>query len=138
MSTIKDRLNQTNAAMKTDEFRDQLGLELKEAAIEAMMAGLGSKQWKSYMSLFADNTAQLTRLTVRAQNEQPWILESRAYMVANSICGADSTTQTSLRVDALIDDNLAAASDNLIIDPPENGEAIPEGAIVRPFRIPKV
>jgi hypothetical protein len=124
--------------MKTAEFRVQLGFKLKQAAIEAMMAGIGSKEWKSYMSLFADNADQLNRLTVRAQNEDLWMLESRAYMVANSICGADSTTQTSLRVDALIDEELGVASDNQIIDPPENGEAIPEGAIVRPFRIPKV
>lgn len=138
MSSIKDRLDQTGAAMKTAEFRVQLGFKLKQAAIEAMMAGIGSPEWKSYMSLFADNTEQLNRLTVRAQNEELWMLESRAYMVANSICGADSTTQTSLRVDALIDDQLAVASDNQIIDPPENGAVIPEGAIVRPFRIPKV
>ena len=138
MSSITDRLIQTGKAMKTDEFRDQLGFELKQAAIEAMMAGIGSKPWTSYMSLFADNTEQLNRLTVRGDNEELWVLESRAYMVANAICGADSTTQTSLRVDALIDDQLAAASDNLIVDPPQNGEVVPQGAIVRPFRIPKV
>jgi hypothetical protein len=138
MSTILDRLNQTGTAMNTAEFRDQLGFRLKRAAIEAMMAGIGSKEWNSYMSLFANNTEQLNRLTVRGENEDLWLLESRAYMVANSICGADSTTQTSLRVDLLIDESLNANSDNSIVDPPEQGEVVPPGAIVRPFRIPSV
>ena len=137
MSTILDRLNQTAAAMNDAQFSDQLGFKLKQAAIEAMMAGIGSEKWKSYMSLFADNTEQLNRLTVRAQNEDLWLTESRAYMVANSVCGADSTTQTVLRVDALIDDNLTANSDNKIVDPVD-GQAAPAGAIVRPFRIPTV
>jgi len=138
MSTILDRLNQTGAAMNTAEFNNQLGFKLKRAAIEAMMAGIGSKEWNSYMSLFANNTEQLNRLTVRGENEDLWLLESRAYMVANSICGADSTTQTSLRVDLLIDESLNANSDYSIVDPPEQGEVVPPGAIVRPFRIPSV
>jgi len=137
MSTIKDRLDQTGAAMKTAAFTAQLGFKLKQAAIEAMMNGIKSKEWKSYMSLFADNAEQLTRLTVRAQNEDEWLLESRAYMVANSVCGADSTTQTGLRVDALIDADLNVESDNTIVDPVE-GQAVAEGVIQRPFRIPKV
>ena len=137
MSTIKERLDQTGAAMKTAAFNVQLGFKLKQAAIEAMMAGIGSDAWDSYMSLFADNTEQLTRLTVRAVNEDLWLLESRAYMVANSICGADSTTQTGLRVDKLIDADLNVDSDNKIVDPVE-GQAVAEGVIVRPFRIPKV
>jgi len=123
--------------MKTAAFNVQLGFKLKQAAIEAMMAGIGSDAWDSYMSLFADNTEQLTRLTVRAVNEDLWLLESRAYMVANSICGADSTTQTGLRVDKLIDADLNVDSDNKIVDPVE-GQAVAEGVIVRPFRIPKV
>ena len=77
------------------------------------------------------------RLTVRAENEDSWLTESRAYMVANSICGADSTTQTVLRVDALVDDTLNANADNTIVDPVD-GQPAPAGAIVRPFRIPQV
>jgi hypothetical protein len=123
--------------MRDAQFTAQLGFKLKQAAIEAMMAGIGSDQWKSYMSLFADNTEQLNRLTVRAENEDLWLTESRAYMVANSICGADSTTQTVLRVDALIDDSLTANNNNEIVDPVD-GQAAPAGAIVRPFRIPLV
>ena len=137
MSTIVNRLEQTGAAMKIAEIRDQLGFELKQAAIDAMMGGIGSPEWKSYMSLFADNADQLTRLTVRADDDQLWLLESRAYMVANAICGADSTTQTRLRVDELIDTDLGIDPDDRIIDPVE-GQQVAEGVIVRPFRIPQV
>jgi hypothetical protein len=136
MSTILQRLTQTGVAMKKAEHKDKLGLKLKQASIKAMMAGIGSNEWKSYMSLFADNAAQLTRLTVPAKNEDPWLPEARAYIVANSVCGADSTTQTSLRVDALIDDNLNANGDDSIVDPVA-GQPAANGAIVRPFSIPK-
>lgn len=137
MSTILDKLKQTGAAMDDAAIRDQLGLRLKQAAIKAMMAGIGKKDWNEYMSLFADNSQQLNRLTVPVENEDPWLPEARAYIVANAICGADSTTQTFLRVDALIDDDLKVDSDQSIVDPAE-GQAAANGVIVRPFRIPKV
>src|ERR1044072_3468601 len=127
MSTILQRLNQTAVAMKKQEHKAKLGFQLKQASIKAMMAGIGSPEWKSYMSLFADNADQLTRLTVPVAKEDPWLAEARAYIVANSICGADSTTQTSLRVDALIDDNLNPNMDQSIVDP---GHPVLNGEIV--------
>lgn len=137
MSTILQRLNKTSMAMKSAAHRVQLGFLLKQSAIKAMMGGIGSEDWKAYMSLFADNADQLTRLTVQKENDEPWLLEARAYIVANAICGADSTTQTSLRVDALVDDNLDPNSDKSIVDPVAGLAAI-NGAVVRPFTIPKV
>lgn len=133
MGTIKKRLQRTDAAMENAAIRDQLGFDLKHAAIKAMMKGIGSAEWTSYMSLFAENAEQLNRLTVPQENEDPWLRESRAYIVANAICGADSTTQTSLRVDNHIDDSLSAYADNTIVDPDEEHG---EDAIVRPFKIP--
>ena len=130
MSTILERLKQTDAAMKDDTHMDQLGFLLKDAAIKAMMAGIDSDEWKSYMSLFADNEKQLTLLTVPVAGEESYLTEARAYIVANSICGADSTTQTSLRVDPRVDDNLLGDSDGSIVDPGGNGE------FARPFLIP--
>src|SRR5690349_12633683 len=128
MSTILEKLKQTDAAMKNPANTVQLGLRLKQAAIKAMMAGIGSNQWKSYMSLFADNDEQLTRLTVPVENEDPWLPQSRAYIVANAICGADSTTRTSLRVDELIDENLVVNVDDTIRDP-KAGEAVADAAV---------
>ena len=133
MSTIRERLNQTGAAMNNAAFRVQLGMRLKQAAIEALTGGIGSEKWNEYMSLFASNQQQLTRLTVRAEGEDWRVTESRAYIVANAICGADSTTQTSLRVQGVIDADLAAGGDNTIL---EADQPDANGAIKRPFTIP--
>jgi hypothetical protein len=135
MSTIVERLKQTDAAMKVVANKAQLGLRLKQAAIAALMGGIESDAWKSYMSLFANNQEQLNRLTVKAEDEDWTVTESRAYIVANAICGADSTTQTSLKVQGVIDADLEAGGANNILDP---DQPVPEGAIatVRPFKIP--
>lgn len=132
MSSILERLKRTDAAMKNAAVNVQLGFKLKQQAINAMMGGIGSPEWKSYMSLFADNVEQLNRLTVPQDNEDSWLAEARAYIVANAICGADSTTQTSVRVDSDLDDSLSSNSDNSILDN-SNGQP---GEIVRPFVIP--
>lgn len=138
MSTILKRLQKTDVAMENPANRIQLGGKLKRQAIKAMMGGIGSDDWRAYMSLFADNIDQLNRLTVPQQGEDAWLPEARAYMVANAICGADSTTRTSLRVDDDIDDNVAVAVDGKIVDPPPNGEQPPADAeVVRPFLIPE-
>ena len=133
MTTILKRLQKTDAAMQNAAIRDQLGFDLKRAAIKAMMNGIKSDEWISYMSLFAENAEQLNRLTVPQAGEDSWLTESRAYIIANAICGADSTTRTSLRVDDDIDDNINALADETIVDPDQpHGN----GAIVRPFKIP--
>lgn len=136
MSTILKRLQITDAAMQNAAIRDQLGFELKQAAIKAMMKGIESPEWISYMSLFAENAEQLNRLTVLQPDEDSWLTESRAYMIANAICGADSTTRTSLRVDDDIDDNISNAADNTIVDPDHPNP--PDGAVKRPFKIPQL
>ena len=134
--SILDRLQRTDAAMKNAAVSDQLGLLLKQHAIKAMMAGIGKPDWEKYMSLFAENKEQLIRLTVPKDGEEEWLPESRAYMIANAICGADSTTQTSVRVNGSIavNPNGDPNSDIPVVDP--NVNPIPPGAIVRPFFIP--
>lgn len=134
MANILKRLQKTDAAMDNPAHRVQLGFKLKEASIKAMMGGIGSDDWKAYMSLFADNVDQLNRLTVPQDGEDAWLPEARAYMVANAICGADSTTRTSLRVDDDIDDGVNNAADGSVVDP---GQPAANGAIVRPFVIPE-
>lgn len=137
MSKILERLKMTDTAMQKEAIRVQLGFDLKRAAIKAMMEGIGSPEWTSYMSLFAENAEQLNRLTVRQPDDDQWKVESRAYIVANAICGADSTTRTSLRVANNIDHNINSLPDGSIVDPVE-GELAPEGKIVRPFKLPEV
>ena len=117
-----DNLNKVETAMKDPTKKVAFGLLLKNAAIDAVMNGLGSPQGKAYMSVFADNEQQLTRLTVPdPQNDPNYYRESRAYMVANAICGADSTTLTGTKVKPGIDDNLPIA---------------PDGKVTKPFPIP--
>ncbi|HEX5873603.1 MAG TPA: hypothetical protein VFY60_03085 [Pyrinomonadaceae bacterium] len=137
MSTILERLEMTGTAMQNAAIRDKLGNDLKKAAIKAMMNGIDSPEWVSYMSLFAENAEQLNRLTVPQPDEETWQTESRAYIVANSICGADSTTRTRLRVANDIDVGIISTADGSIVDPVD-GQDPPDGAIVRPFSIPQV
>jgi len=60
--------------------------------------------------------------------------ESRAYIVANAICGADSTTRTWLGVENQLDDELDEITEN-IIDPVQDP---PANVRLRPFAIPEV
>lgn len=118
MSSIKDNLKKVEATMKDPTKNVAFGLSIKNAAIDAVTNGLDSPQGKAYMSLFADNEKQLTRLTVPdPQNDPTWYRESRAYMVANAICGADSTTLTGTKVKDGIDDNLPTAADGKVTKP---------------------
>jgi hypothetical protein len=117
MSSIKDNLKKVEAAMLDVNKKVAFGFLIKNAAIDALMNGIGSAQGKAYMSLFADNEEQLTRLTVPdQQSDLNYYRESRAYMVANAICGADSTTLTGTKVKDL-DANLPTAADGKIKKP---------------------
>jgi hypothetical protein len=70
------------------------------------------------MSLFADNAAQLRRLTVPDEQQDPgWLTESRAYIVSNAVCGANTTTRTSQNVRADIDDGLEVEADSSVEKP---------------------
>jgi hypothetical protein len=134
MSKIMDRLEKTMAAMQNAGTSTALGLKLKKAAIAAMMGGRGSDEWKSYMSLFAANEEQLARLTAPITAADPsWLPESRAYMIANAICGGDSTTQTGVKVEMDIDDNISDVPDGNIVEP---GQPKPANGVERPFVIP--
>jgi hypothetical protein len=134
MSKIMDRLKKTMTAMDNPNNTAGLGFALKDAAIKAMMGGRASTEYESYMSLFADNKEQLARLTAPIKDgDPPWLAESRAYMIANAVCGGDSTSQTGVRVQPGIDDNISDVADSKIVEP---GQPKPADGIVRPFVIP--
>ena len=99
MGKISDNLAKVEKAMTDPTKKTGLGLLLKNAAIEAIEAGIGTPPWEAYMSMFADSEEQLKRLTVSdpAKDEQ-WLRESRAYIVTNSICSVDTNTKTRLGV----------------------------------------
>lgn len=99
MGKISDNLAKVEQAMTDPVKKTGLGLLLKNAAIEAIEAGIGKPQWEAYMSMFADSEEQLKRLTVSdPANDEQWLRESRAYIVTNSICSVDTNTKTRLGV----------------------------------------
>jgi hypothetical protein len=126
MSIFKN-IKKAHAAVSVDLVKGNpptLGKQFSNAAVAAITRGLGSPEWKSYMSLFADNAGQLERLTVQKQGEQDYLPLFRAYVVSNSVCDITTNTNTINRIDEAIDD-------------PAMSEA-PDGTIVRPFQVPDV
>jgi len=103
----------------TDVKPPTLGKKYSVAAVAAITKGMGSQEWKDYMSLFADNAAQLARLTtVAAGGEPDYLPLFRAYIVSNSVCDITTNTNTINRVTRAIDDGIA--------------DEQPDGTIVRP------
>ena len=124
--SIKNNLAKVHVAVVIDTFKGgPFGAKLKASAIAAITKGLNSEEWKDYMKLFADNEQQLTRLTVEDPNEPSWFKESRAYIVSNAICGADTTGETG----ANVDDGFSADASL-----PEE----PDGTVQRDFEIPAI
>ena len=122
--SIKRNLDKTNVAVVIDTFKGgSLGRQLRTAAVSAVTGGMNSEDWKSYMSLFADNADELRRLTVEDEAEPDYFKISRAYIVSNAICGAETTTQTGANVDG-----------GFFAGVPE----APDGSIVKLFDIPDV
>lgn len=118
MSSIIENINRVAQAVVADtDNGGNFGFRMRHAAINAMMGGIHSAEWKSYMSLFADNAAQLRRLTVPDEQEPGWLVESRAYIVSNAVCGANTTTRTAQDVREDIDDGLESVADSTIVKP---------------------
>jgi hypothetical protein len=118
-------LHRVHAAVVLDTFRGaplQLGDKIMKLAIAALEGGIGSDAWKNYMSLFADNEIQLSRLRGADGNNADYLKQFRAYIVTNAMCDASTDTKTGLRVDERIDD--------LIVDDD------PDGTITKPIDIP--
>lgn len=101
----------------------ELGRKLSNAAVMAITRGIKSEEWKKYMSLFADNAAQLERLTVEKPDDEDYLPLLRAYIVSNAVCDIGTNTNTANRVDNRIDQDLSDAPDASV-------------APLRPFVIP--
>jgi hypothetical protein len=112
MSILKN-LQRVAAVVAADDLNGgKFGESLKNTAIEAMVTGINSPAGEAYMSMFADNAQQLARLTKPDKaNDPDWLPQSRAYIMANSICGTITGTRTQLNVDMRIDLGLSEAPD---------------------------
>ena len=115
MATISEKLDIVEKAMTVPGKKLALGNLLKNHAIKAMMKGIGSDEWRQYMSMFADNQQQLDRLTTAEENEGQWLRESRAYIVSNSVCATATNTKTKNGVATdQLDGGLSTAEDGAI------------------------
>jgi hypothetical protein len=96
MGNIYQNIGKIHIAVVQDKETRQgdLAQALSALAVEAIMGGLGSEAWVGYMSVFADNAAQLNVLTAAAADEDAYLPRSRAYIVSNAVCAAGTNTAT--------------------------------------------
>lgn len=75
----------------------QLGAEIRSKSTAAIIAGSGTPEWTAYMTKFSQSPEQLARLlptddTIGAEDFDV----ARTYLVANGMCGSDTTGTTTL------------------------------------------
>ena len=127
MSKLIKNLQKTNAAVTLDTYKGgDLAIRVGSLAVKAITGGIQSDDWKRYMALFADNDEQFDLLTTVSATDPAWMAQSRAYIVSNAVCDANTNTKTGNGVDTRIDTNLNEVP---------GGNLVPQW---RPFDIPNV
>jgi hypothetical protein len=114
LSKIKSILEHDNEDGNPPEPPKALGQKLSNAAVKAIMAGFGKPDWVAYMSLFADNDAQLKRLTVIQEDDPSYLPLIRAYIVSNAVCDIGTNNSTAQNVRTEVDDGLSDAPDGTV------------------------
>jgi hypothetical protein len=105
--TILDKINikiEEEAADPTGQVADNL----QDEAVEAILGGIKSDAWRTYMNNFADSPEQLARLTAEdATADDPYVRKALAYLVSNAVCGITTITRLKDRLeDGLLDQGL--------------------------------
>jgi hypothetical protein len=129
MSIFKN-LKKVHKAVVDDLLNEPptLSALINNAAVKAVMGGRQSGDFKSYMAIFADNPAQLERLTVPVNNEPAYLEQMRAYIVSNAICDIGTNSHTGNNVKPKIDggeDGVPVVSDT--VDDVEMVKLRPQG-----------
>lgn len=89
--------------------------DLRDGAVRATLGGVGSADWRLFMTVFADNEQQLQRLTVSdGVAGASYVRETSAYLVGGSICTDITTGHLLDRLDERIDSGINPASDGKI------------------------
>lgn len=135
--SILTNLKKVNAAIVVDKAKKAiepnnnavggLSARVNSHAVDALINGIKSKEWAAYMSLFANNAAELAQLADPGKTEggqNPWLKQMRAYIVSNAICDIGTNGNTAANVDAQIN----------IAEDQEDAAFI----ATRPFEIPNV
>jgi hypothetical protein len=98
---ISKRILKVQAAVLADKIDGEplkLGRKVGDAAEAAIIGGITSDAWKSYMSLFADSADQLKRLTTNeldaTADDKIYLPRLRAYIVANGVCAPGTEAAT--------------------------------------------
>jgi hypothetical protein len=79
-----------------DDKTGRVTSELREQSLAAILGGLGSDAWETYMKNFvdADNPKQLARLMGEDEAAgDPYMRKEIAYLVANASCGSITRTK---------------------------------------------
>lgn len=106
--TIVQKIREKIAAVEANQVVGQVGFQLQEEAIAAILGGLGSEAWTTYMKNFADTPEQLARLTAQdSAGNDPYVRKSLAYLVSDAVCGLDTISRLKDRLeDGLLDQGL--------------------------------
>jgi hypothetical protein len=105
--TILDKIK-NKIAEEAADTTGQVADRLQDEAIEAVLGGINSDAWKTYMNNFADSPEQLRRLTAKdATADDPYVRKALAYLVSNAVCGITTITRLKDRLeDGLLDQGL--------------------------------
>ncbi len=123
---IFDKIDAIHAFVSTPAGAGK-GAEMQLQATDAVLNGIDSPQWNTYMKNFASNPAQLQRLIGQDQfRETTWGELVLAYVAANSCCGTGTTCDTGRNIATVLRDSL---DDGLspTTQPVENLPIIPQG-----------
>lgn len=109
--TLLNNLKKVRAAIADDSVTNDpspISSALNIAAMAAMFEGMPKgdntkTKWADYMAIFCENSAQLTRLTVEDPNEDEYLKQMRAYIVADGICDPGTNFNIPMHVDPRID-----------------------------------
>lgn len=117
--SIINNLRKTQVAVYVDNFKGgTLGRRIGNAAVTAIMKGIGTPEWEKYMALFCDSKEELERLTVpKPSDEETYMPQMRAYIVANAVCAGETGTATANKVDDNIEPAAGSIAENTVPDP---------------------
>jgi hypothetical protein len=107
--SIFNNLKKVRAAIARDTVGNDispLSTALNTAALQALAAGFGQDEWGNYMAVFAENQAQLDRLTIQTPGEETYLQQMRAYILTNGICdmgtNGDLPRNVNIKIDGIV------------------------------------
>ena len=108
--SIINNLRRSGVAVYEDKLQGgDLATRIGTAAMDAMMKGINSTEWKRYMALFCDTKDELAQLTLERPTDGTYMRQMRAYIVANAVCTGATGTETQIHVSKNIEPGGVAA-----------------------------